>query len=65
MVRIAPHLWFDNDAAEAVAFYLSVFPHGEIISDVVFGSDGEGPGGARPSDVQVIDFRIGNLELTA
>jgi predicted 3-demethylubiquinone-9 3-methyltransferase (glyoxalase superfamily) len=65
VVSIAPHLWFDDDAAEAVAFYLSVFPDGEILNDVVFDAHNDGGDGRPGGDVQVIDFRVGGLTLSA
>lgn len=34
--RIVPHLWFDNEAQEAVDYYIQTFPESEIISDVTF-----------------------------
>ncbi|MCY1050274.1 VOC family protein, partial [Mammaliicoccus sciuri] len=34
--RIVPHLWFDNEAQEAVDYYMQTFPESEIISDVTF-----------------------------
>ncbi len=30
--KVTPFLWFDNQAAEAAAFYVSVFPNAKIIS---------------------------------
>ena len=30
--KITPFLWFDQQAAEAVAFYVAAFPHSRIIS---------------------------------
>ncbi len=32
MPKITPFLWFDNNAAEAVSFYVSVFPNSKVIS---------------------------------
>src|SRR5215211_3566865 len=32
MQKITPFLWFDSNAEEAVAFYLSVFKDGKIIA---------------------------------
>ncbi|MEY8692182.1 VOC family protein [Mammaliicoccus sciuri] len=34
--RIVPHLWFDNEAQEAVDYYMQTFPESEIISDVTY-----------------------------
>ena len=41
--RISPFLWFDSNAEEAVAFYLSVFKNSRRISEV---KDGQGTGPA-------------------
>lgn len=32
MPAITPHLWFDNQAEEAMNFYVSVFPNSKIVS---------------------------------
>jgi predicted 3-demethylubiquinone-9 3-methyltransferase (glyoxalase superfamily) len=32
MKRITPFLWFDNQAEEAINFYVSVFPNSRIVS---------------------------------
>ncbi|WP_152657909.1 VOC family protein [Oceanobacillus sp. CFH 90083] len=33
--NIVPHLWFDKEAKEAAAFYTSVFPDSQVVSEVV------------------------------
>lgn len=33
--NIVPHLWFDKEAKEAAAFYTSIFPDSQIISEIV------------------------------
>lgn len=35
MQKIAPHLWFDTQAKEAVEYYCSIFPNSKITSSVV------------------------------
>ncbi|NIG56013.1 VOC family protein [Chitinophaga sp. Cy-1792] len=45
MQKIVPFLWFNNQAEEAVNFYLSVFKNGKIISMVRNGPNGPGPEG--------------------
>lgn len=32
MQKIVPHLWFDKEAAEAAAFYASIFPESRVMS---------------------------------
>jgi predicted 3-demethylubiquinone-9 3-methyltransferase (glyoxalase superfamily) len=36
MPRVFPHLWFKNQAEEAVAFYTSVFKDSKVLSRMVF-----------------------------
>jgi predicted 3-demethylubiquinone-9 3-methyltransferase (glyoxalase superfamily) len=43
--KIAPCLWFDNNAEEAVAFYCSVFDSGRLVSVIRNGEHGPGPKG--------------------
>jgi len=38
--KITPSLWFDGNAKEAVDFYISVFPHSEILSTSYYPSEG-------------------------
>src|SRR5262252_55119 len=41
--KIAPFLWFDNQAEEAANFYVSIFKNARIISVVRNGDAGPGP----------------------
>ncbi|WP_117193057.1 VOC family protein [Rhizobium terrae] len=43
--RIVPHLWFENNAEEAVNFYVSVFEDSRITDVSRFGDAGPGPRG--------------------
>lgn len=45
MSRITPNLWFDGNAAEAAAFYVSVFPDSRITETAYYGPDEPGPEG--------------------
>ncbi len=40
MQKITPNLWFKGNAEEAVAFYLSVFPEGKIITKSYYPTEG-------------------------
>jgi predicted 3-demethylubiquinone-9 3-methyltransferase (glyoxalase superfamily) len=44
--RITPCLWFDFNAEDAVAHYLSVFPDARVVKIARFGEGGPGPAGA-------------------
>lgn len=61
MQRISPCLWFDNQAEEAVNFYLSIFKNAKIKSVTRFGEAGPGPKGS----VMVIAFELDGVELIA
>jgi predicted 3-demethylubiquinone-9 3-methyltransferase (glyoxalase superfamily) len=59
--KITPCLWFDFNAQEAVAHYLSIFPKSRIISTTHYGEAGPGPKGA----VMTILFEIGTQQFLA
>ena len=44
--KIATHLWFNDNAEEAVAFYTSLFGDARITNVVRWGAGGPGPQGA-------------------
>jgi predicted 3-demethylubiquinone-9 3-methyltransferase (glyoxalase superfamily) len=45
MPAIQPWLWFDTEAAEAAAFYVSVFPNSAVLRTDHYGPDVPGRGG--------------------
>lgn len=45
MPTITPSLWFDGNAEEAAAFYVSVFPHSTVDAAVRYTDAGPGPAG--------------------
>jgi predicted 3-demethylubiquinone-9 3-methyltransferase (glyoxalase superfamily) len=61
MARITPFLWFDDQAEEAVEFYLSVFPNSRIVQVARYGEAGPGPAGS----VMVIYFSLDGNEFVA
>ena len=58
MRQIVSHLWFDQEAEEAVDFYLSVFTNSKIIRKVVLKDTPSG-------DALSIDFKLENLSFSA
>ncbi len=60
--RITPFLWFENNAEEAVAFYVSVFPNARKLSE--FRSPIETPSGPAGM-VLTISFELDGLPFTA
>lgn len=61
MEKIKPFLWFDNNAEDAVNFYLSVFKNGRILT--VFRSP---EGGTLPAGTPLtVEFEINGLQFVA
>jgi len=59
--KIAPFLWFDNQAEEAANFYVSIFKNSKIVNVARYGAAGPGPKGS----VMTIAFRLEGQEFTA
>lgn len=59
--KITPFLWFDHQAEEAAAFYLSVFPNSR--PGPVVRNTGAAPG--RAGDVLVVSFELEGMTFTA
>jgi predicted 3-demethylubiquinone-9 3-methyltransferase (glyoxalase superfamily) len=56
-----PFLWFDNNAEEAMNFYISVFKDSKILSVTRYGEAGPGPKGS----VMTGKFQLAGQEFTA
>ncbi len=61
MPRIIPNLWFDTEAEEAAAFYVSVFPNSEIRT--VHHYTEAGPG--RAGTVMTVEFVLDGQQFVA
>ncbi len=59
--RISPFLWFDDQAEEAVNFYVSLFPNSKIGKVARYGEAGPGPKGS----VMTVSFELDGLPVTA
>lgn len=46
MQKITPFLWFNNNAEEAINFYISIFKNSKILSVMRYGDAGPGPKGS-------------------
>jgi predicted 3-demethylubiquinone-9 3-methyltransferase (glyoxalase superfamily) len=46
MQKITPFLWFENQAEEAVNFYVSIFKDAKVVTMSRYGEAGPGPKGA-------------------
>jgi predicted 3-demethylubiquinone-9 3-methyltransferase (glyoxalase superfamily) len=61
MQKITPFLWFDNNAEEAVNFYISIFKNSRIVNITRYGESGPGPKGT----VMTVAFHLDRQEFTA
>lgn len=61
MQKITPFLWFNNNAEEAVKFYLSVFKKGKITAVSHYTEGSPGPVGS----VMTVEFQLFGQEFVA
>jgi predicted 3-demethylubiquinone-9 3-methyltransferase (glyoxalase superfamily) len=59
--KITTFLWFDNNAEEAVNFYVSVFKNSRIVGTSHYSDAGPGPTGS----VMTIEFELDGQRFTA
>lgn len=59
MQKITPFLWFDNQAEEAMNFYVSIFNNSRILSVSRYGEAGPGPAG----EVMTATFQLEGQEF--
>jgi predicted 3-demethylubiquinone-9 3-methyltransferase (glyoxalase superfamily) len=63
--RIAPCLWFDNQAEEAAHFYVSVFKNSRIVSVARYSKAGYEIHGRPAGSVMTVDFELDGQPFTA
>jgi predicted 3-demethylubiquinone-9 3-methyltransferase (glyoxalase superfamily) len=61
MNKITPFVWFDDNAEQAVDFYLSVFPHAKKLDVLRVGTAGPGKEGS----VLTIEFELEGQQIIA
>jgi predicted 3-demethylubiquinone-9 3-methyltransferase (glyoxalase superfamily) len=59
--KITTFLWFNNNAEEAVNFYVSIFKNSKILNTTRYGDIGPGPKGT----IMTIAFELDGQEFTA
>lgn len=60
-MKITPFLWFDNNAEEAMNFYVSVFKNSKVLGVARYGDAGPGPKGS----VMTASFELDGQKFTA
>jgi predicted 3-demethylubiquinone-9 3-methyltransferase (glyoxalase superfamily) len=63
--RISACLWFDHQAEEAAAFYVSIFRSSRIVSIVRYGEAGREVHGRPPGSVMTVAFELDGQPFTA
>jgi predicted 3-demethylubiquinone-9 3-methyltransferase (glyoxalase superfamily) len=61
MQKITPFLWFDNQAEEAMNFYVSIFKNSKVGTISRYGDAGPGPKGS----VMVASFELDGMQFMA
>ncbi|MGZ4651168.1 MAG: VOC family protein [Kineosporiaceae bacterium] len=59
--RIPPNLWFDTQAEEAAAFYISIFPNSRVLNVARYTEAGPGPAGS----VMTVEFELDGMPFVA
>jgi predicted 3-demethylubiquinone-9 3-methyltransferase (glyoxalase superfamily) len=54
MQRITPFLWFENNAEEAMNYYVSIFPNSKVLRVSHYSEVGPGPAGT----VMTVEFEL-------
>lgn len=65
MAKIAPCLWFNDNAEEAVTYYVSVFPDSKVDVIARWPMDRTQPAPAKKGDVLAIEFTLGGQPYKA
>lgn len=63
MPKLIPNLWFDNNAQEAVDFYLSIFKNGKINKTLKYTKTSAQVAGMTEGDVLAVYFTINDMEI--
>jgi predicted 3-demethylubiquinone-9 3-methyltransferase (glyoxalase superfamily) len=61
MKKITPFLWFNDQAEDAMNFYISIFKNSKVVNVSRFGEAGPGPKGK----VMTATFQLNGQEITA
>ena len=63
--KITPFLWFDDQAEEAVKFYVSIFENSRIASVARYGDEGAKAAGRPKGSVMTVAFELDGQQFVA
>jgi len=63
--KITPFLWFDDQAEEAAAFYVSIFEDSRIVTVSRYGEAGKEIHKKEPGSAMVVQFELAGQTFTA
>lgn len=63
--RIAPFLWFDGQAEEAVSFYVAIFDNSRIVSTNRYSNEGARASGQPEGSVMTVAFELDGQQFIA
>jgi predicted 3-demethylubiquinone-9 3-methyltransferase (glyoxalase superfamily) len=63
--RISPFLWFNDNAEEAVSFYVSVFENSRILNSARYGKEAAKASGRPEGSIMTIAFELDGQTFTA
>lgn len=63
--KIVPNLWFNNNAEEAVEFYITLFSDSGVNSETRYPEAGQEIHGHQPGSVMIMNFHLSGYKLTA
>jgi predicted 3-demethylubiquinone-9 3-methyltransferase (glyoxalase superfamily) len=63
--KIVPCLWFDDQAQEAVNYYVSIFPNSKITQITHYGEAGKEYHGRKPGSVLTVAFELDGVHFSA
>ena len=63
--RIAPFLWFDDQAEDAAEYYVSIFKNARIVNVSRYGEAGQDIHGRPAGSVMTVDFELDGQSFTA
>jgi predicted 3-demethylubiquinone-9 3-methyltransferase (glyoxalase superfamily) len=65
MQKITPFLWFDDQAEDAVNFYISIFKNSKILNVARYGEEGAKVSGRLQGTVMTVTFQLDGQEFIA